>query len=327
MIKTTLVIALSLSLGGRVLYARPALTNLHTQIDSEEPSQSDAAKTGIVIRNGWVQEGPSSQKITAAYMVIENHGQADVTLKSANTASADVIELHKMELVDGLMKMRKVDSINIPAGGKVELKPGGYHLMVIGLKQSLKEGDMVSISLEFSGDLRQSITIPVKPRSAMVKEGSDFALTDENGRSFRLSQLRGKMVLLFFGYTHCPDACPTTMTKIARAAKLLGTDADRIVTLFVSVDPGRDTPDVLKHYLEYFHLNSLGLTGTKAEIDAVVKKYGARYEIEQSDSAAGYHVDHSTDLYLLDQEGELVKTFDYNADTQTIVDGVRPLLK
>lgn len=284
-------------------------------------------KPNIVISNGWVQEGPSSQKITAAYMIIENHGQADVALKSASTSSADVIELHKMELVDGLMKMRRVDSINIPAGGKVELKPGGYHLMVIGLKQPLKEGDIVSISLEFSGDLRETVRLPVKPRSAMVNEGSDFALTDEDGRQFHLSQLRGKVVLLFFGYTNCPDACPTTMAKLARAAKLLGNDANQVVTLFVSVDPGRDTPDVLKHYLDYFHLHSFGLTGTKDEIDAVVKQYGAKYEIEQSDSAAGYHVNHSTDLYLLDKKGELVKTFGYNDGTQTVVDGIRPLLK
>ena len=156
---------------------------------------------------------------------------------------------------------------------------------------------------------------------------ADFILTDENGQRFHLSKLRGKAVLLFFGYTHCPDACPTTMAKLARAGKLLGKDADRVVTLFVSVDPGRDTPEVLKNYLAYFHLNSIGLTGAKEEIDAVVKQYGARYEIEQSDSAAGYHVNHSTDLYLLDQKGELVKTFGYNDGIQSIVDGIRPLLK
>jgi protein SCO1/2 len=159
------------------------------------------------------------------------------------------------------------------------------------------------------------------------KAAGNFTLTDENGRRFHLSQLRGKVVLLFFGYTNCPDACPTTMAKLTRVTKLLDKDAGRVVTLFVSVDPGRDTPNVLKHYLEYFHLNSFGLTGTKDEIDAVVKQYGARYEIEQSDSAAGYHVNHSTDLYLLDQKGEIAETFGYNDGTQAIVDGIRPLLK
>jgi len=178
-----------------------------------------------------------------------------------------------------------------------------------------------------TGQTRAVATKPLANGGSLDKAAGDFTLTDENGRPFRLSQLRGKVVLLFFGYTHCPDVCPTTMAKLARAAKLLGNDADRVVTLFVSVDPGRDTPEVMKHYLEYFHLNSFGLTGTKDEIDEVVKQYGARYEIEKSDSAAGYHVSHSTDLYLLDQKGELVKTFGYNDGTQTVVDGVRPLLK
>jgi cytochrome oxidase Cu insertion factor (SCO1/SenC/PrrC family) len=156
---------------------------------------------------------------------------------------------------------------------------------------------------------------------------NDFALTDQSGRPFHLSQLRGKVVLLFFGYTHCPDACPTTMAKLSRVYKLLGSDAERAMTLFVSVDPGRDTPSVLKGYLAYFHLNSLGLTGTKEEIDEVVKQYGAKYEIEQSDSAAGYHINHSTDLYLLNQKGEPVKTFSYSDGIQVIADGVRQVIR
>jgi copper(I)-binding protein len=125
----------------------------------------------VLIRNGWVQEGPPSQTITAAYMTIENQTGADISLRSASTEVAQTVELHKMELVDGIMKMHRVETIDIPAGGTAELKPGGYHLMVIGLKKELKAGDKVTITLEFSGGLRKTITIPVKPRSAMVKEG------------------------------------------------------------------------------------------------------------------------------------------------------------
>ncbi len=132
-------------------------------------SVSDESK--VLIRDGWVQEGPPSQKITAAYMVIENQTNADIALRSASTEVAETVELHKMELVDGMMNMHRVETIDIPAGGTAELKPGGYHLMVIGLRKELKEGDKVKITLEFSGDLRRTITIPVKPRSAMVKEG------------------------------------------------------------------------------------------------------------------------------------------------------------
>jgi len=157
--------------------------------------------------------------------------------------------------------------------------------------------------------------------------GKDFALTDQNGKPFHLSQLRGKVVFLFFGYTHCPDACPTTMAKLSQVYKLLGRNAGQVMTVFVSVDPGRDTSSVLKNYLAYFHMNSVGLTGTKEEIDVVVKQYGAKYEIEQSDSAAGYHINHSTDLYLLDQKGELARTFSYADGTQVIVDGVRQVIR
>ena len=125
----------------------------------------------VLIRDGWVQEGPPSQTITAAYMTIENHTGAEISLRAASTEVAQTVELHKMELVGGMMKMRRVETIDILAGGTAELKPGGFHLMVIGLKKELKEGDKVTITLEFSNGLRKTITIPVKPRSAMVKEG------------------------------------------------------------------------------------------------------------------------------------------------------------
>ena len=119
----------------------------------------------IVIKDAWVQEGPPSQKITAAFMLIENHNAVEIALLSAVTDVARVVELHKMELEDGMMNMRKVDSINVPAGGMIELKPGGYHLMVIGLNKELKEGEDVKVTLRFSKDIRKTITVPVKKRS------------------------------------------------------------------------------------------------------------------------------------------------------------------
>ena len=185
-------------------------------------------------------------------------------------------------------------------------------------------------ALAHNSDERMS-SIPASPASVVAGNDNspahDFALTDQDGKAFHLSQLRGKAVLLFFGYTHCPDACPTTMAKLSRVYKALGGDADRVVTLFVSVDPDRDTTSVLKSYLAYFHMNAIGLTGTKTEIDAVVKRYGARYEIQQSDSAAGYHINHSTDLYLLNKKGELARTFAYGAGTQEIADGVNQVIR
>ena len=198
------------------------------------------------------------------------------------------------------------------------------------MKQILKSVALFLAMTFLTGFSWQDASVAYPARDVLNRAtenpANDFALTDQNAKPFHLSQLRGKVVFLFFGYTHCPDACPTTMAKLSQVNKLLGKDADQVMTVFVSVDPGRDTASVLKSYLAYFHMNSIGLTGTKEEIDTVVKQYGARYEIEQSDSAAGYHVNHSTDLYLLDQKGELAKTFSYSDGTQIIVEGVRRLI-
>lgn len=157
--------------------------------------------------------------------------------------------------------------------------------------------------------------------------GGDFALTDQNGKLFRLSQQRGKIVLLFFGYTSCADACPTMMAKLTSIYKSLGADQKNVLTVFVSVDPARDTSAVLKKYLEYFSLGAVGLTGTKAEIDRVVNQYGASYEIEKSDSAMGYHINHSTSLYLIDQSGEVKSRFKHTDRPAVIAAAVQQLIK
>jgi protein SCO1/2 len=157
--------------------------------------------------------------------------------------------------------------------------------------------------------------------------GGDFTLTDQNGQPFQLSQLRGKTVLLFFGYTLCPDACPTTLSKLARVYSLLGPEAEeQVVTVFVSVDHGRDKPAKMKEYLEYFDINAVGLSGTKEQIDPIVAQYGARYEFTDSGSAAGYLVNHSTDLYLIDPQGDVRYVFKHKDPPDVIVPVIRQAL-
>jgi protein SCO1/2 len=157
--------------------------------------------------------------------------------------------------------------------------------------------------------------------------GGDFTLTDHNGQRFELSSLRGKVVMIFFGYTSCPDACPTTMSKLASVYSRLGKDAKRVKMLYISVDPERDTPDVLKSDLGYFQVDALGLTGTKAEIDKVVALYGATYEIIPiPQSEAKYTVGHSTTLYALDASGRTRLLFDYDATVDQIVSGLKTIL-
>ena len=156
--------------------------------------------------------------------------------------------------------------------------------------------------------------------------GGDFALTDHDGKRFRLSDQRGKVVLLFFGYTSCTEACPIILGRINSVFKQLGGDGDKALAVFVSVDPQRDTTQVLREYVHYFSAHTVALTGTKDEIDAVVKQYGAKYEIEKSSSALGYHINHTTDIYLLDRQGALRERFKHTDRAELMAAAVKRLL-
>lgn len=157
--------------------------------------------------------------------------------------------------------------------------------------------------------------------------GGDFTLTDHDGQPFTLASQRGKVVLVFFGYSSCPDACPTTLSKLATVARRLGDESARLRTLYVSVDPERDTPPVLKADLANFALDAVGLTGTKDEIDGVVKQYAAAYEIVPTpESAAKYTVSHTTTVYAVDPQGRVRLTFTYEASVDEIVRGIRRII-
>jgi len=164
-------------------------------------------------------------------------------------------------------------------------------------------------------------TLPV------LELGGDFQLTDHDGQPFTLASQRGKVILIFFGYSSCPDACPTTLSKLATVARRLGDDRTKMRTLYVSVDPERDTPPVLKADLANFSLDALGLTGSKDDIDRVVKQYAAAYEIVQTpESAAKYTISHTTTVYALDPQGRVRRTFSYEATVDEIVGGIRAIL-
>jgi len=157
--------------------------------------------------------------------------------------------------------------------------------------------------------------------------GGDFTLTDHDNRPFALTSLRGKAVLIFFGYSSCPDACPTTLSKLSSVARRLGDDRNRVQALYISVDPERDTPPVLKADMENFSVNALGLTGSKDQIDAVVKQYAAAYEIVPTpESAAKYTISHTTSVYALDAHGRVRTTFAYEASVDELVKGIQAIL-
>jgi protein SCO1 len=133
----------------------------------------------------------------------------------------------------------------------------------------------------------------------------DFALTDHHGKPRTLADFKGKAVVVFFGFTHCPDVCPTTMAEMANVMKTLGPDAERVQVLFVTVDPERDTPALLAKYVPSFDPRFLGLTGDRAAIDKVVKDFKVFYQKVPGKEAGNYSVDHTAGSYAFDPQGRL----------------------
>jgi protein SCO1 len=137
--------------------------------------------------------------------------------------------------------------------------------------------------------------------------------------------VRGKAVLLFFGYTSCPDMCPTTMSRIVSALDRVGDRRSRVLTLFVSVDPGRDTPAVLKDYVANFNTPMIGLTGTPDAIRQVASQYHASYELVQTGSP-NYLVNHTTAMFLIDRQGQLRRYFAYDESPDRLAEAIRTVL-
>lgn len=156
--------------------------------------------------------------------------------------------------------------------------------------------------------------------------GGDFTLGTAPQR-FSLADHRGDVVLVFFGYTFCPDICPTTLGTLAKAQALLGDARERTFVAFVSVDPQRDTPARLEEYTRHFGVRGTGVTGTKADIDALVAQYSAFYEIQPSQSAMGYMVDHTSRIYLVDPAGKVRYLFRSTDSPEQIAAGIRAVLQ
>jgi len=156
--------------------------------------------------------------------------------------------------------------------------------------------------------------------------GGDFELVDQNGERTRLSDLRGKALLLSFGYTHCPDICPATLTNMRQVKENLGADAARFQGVFITVDPARDTPDRLRDYVGYFDPSFVALTGTEDEIAAVAKQFGAAYQVDERMADGGYLMGHTAFGYLIAPSGKVRTLFPSGATWQEMLDGVKSLL-
>ncbi len=157
--------------------------------------------------------------------------------------------------------------------------------------------------------------------------GGPFELVDFNGKPFTEKDLKGKYSLIYFGYTYCPDVCPTELQTMTLALEQLGPLAKKIRPIMISVDPERDTPKVLKEYLSNFYPGFIGLTGTPEQIRKVGKAYRVFYRKTDEKSASDYLMDHSSIVYLMDPEGRYLKHFPYGMEPGKMARGIREAIE
>ena len=153
---------------------------------------------------------------------------------------------------------------------------------------------------------------------------ADFHLNDHNGKPRTLADFRGKVVVMFFGYTHCPDVCPTTLAKFAQTLRLLGKDADRVQVLFVTVDPERDTQELLAKFVPAFDPSFLGMYGDAQATASVAKSFKVDYQ--KVPARHGYYMDHSTFTYLIDPQGKLRLMAGDRESSEWLAEDIRQLL-
>lgn len=154
----------------------------------------------------------------------------------------------------------------------------------------------------------------------------DFRLTDHNGRIRTLADFKGKVVAIFFGYTHCPDVCPTTLSDFAAALKLLDKQAGRVQVLFVTLDPQRDTPDILRQFVPAFNPSFLGMYTDDGTLKQLAKEYKVVYQKTSVKAEDNYLIDHSAGTYIYDPKGNLRLLVPYGSSPEAIVHDLKMLL-
>jgi protein SCO1 len=199
--------------------------------------------------------------------------------------------------------------------------------VVLGIVVLLGAGLVGLVALERSGGLPSAAPVTPGPGDVVVfddpQPAPPLALTDQDGQPFTLESLRGRPVLLFFGYTHCPDVCPTT---IGTVTEVLGEVGDGPRAVFTSIDPERDDVAAMKSYLQYLHPAFMALTGSPADIRTMADAWGVKYAKIETGSAGGYAMAHTADAYLVDAQGRLRAVFPFGTEAAVIAEHVKKLL-
>jgi len=301
------------------------------------PTQTEAE--ALQVSGAWVRP---ADVMSAAYLQITNNGRSAQQLVGVETAVAESAEIHETQMDGDLMKMRPVEAVQIPAGETVQLKPGGEHIMLVGLTTPLVAGDTIMLTLTFDSGATLEVEAvvslePVEGTDALTAaslladaEGvfvgqvahpplavQDFSALSTHPEVAALSDLNGRWRLIFFGYMHCPDFCPLTLVDYKNAKAAMGEAAEEVEFVFISVDADRDTVALMQPYLANFDPDFVGFAADDATLARIQPDYGFYYERRLgSGPEAVYTIDHSTRSYLLDREGVLRATFAYDTDPE-----------
>lgn len=179
-----------------------------------------------------------------------------------------------------------------------------------------------------AGTLWYGLQDPAEQLPVNTRLGGEFTMVDQHGQPFHSSQLQGKVVLLFFGFTHCPDICPATMARVSQVWRILADqgDGDDVQVVFVTFDPARDTPEHLAKYVEFFNSPVLALTGSSEQVANAARRFGVVYLQEAEEPGEEYGFSHSDFIYLIDQQGRVRKLYRSDEDIQLMVQDAEKLL-
>ncbi len=176
------------------------------------------------------------------------------------------------------------------------------------------------------GGMSAGIAAETAGRESTMKIGGPFTLVDQDGRTVTEANFDGRWLLVYFGFTFCPDVCPTALTRNISAIDLLGEQAEKITPVLISVDPQRDSPEKLKDYVRFFHPRLVGLTGTPQQIASVAKEYRVFYVKSPGDTPETYLVDHSSLTYLIGPDGKFVEFFSHGLSAEEVANRLKQRL-
>jgi len=274
----------------------------------------------------WSRATAPGTTVGVVYFDVTNSGAADLLL-AVESPAAQRAEMHSTT-ADGMMRMRPMESVAVPAKGQLVFKPGGMHVMLLDLVQPLRAGMRIPITLLFrdagrisaealvrgNGQSEPAANPEMQPAASarpdfrltvwpMHAETPQFALIDGDGRARTLADYRDHVVVLLFGFVHCPDACPAELFKLSLVLKQLGGPGERVRVLFVTLDPTRDRGAVLKHYVSAFNPAFVALRGSSVQIDRAANSFHVEYA--RVGQANDYTIDHSTTSFVFDRAGRL----------------------